>query len=129
MTEAALTLVDGRAQVRKALEDMECSVAYTVRGRYPRSTQDGVLVTVGEYTNTSTDCPVVDKLSYQIDLWAFDRGAVVILSEAVNRTLLEMGFLREYAGPDERSDEPAGYCRKTFRYGRKVDKRWMRLMD
>ena len=56
MTEAALTLVDGRAQVRKALEDMECSVAYTVRGRYPRSTQDGVLVTVGEYTNTSTDC-------------------------------------------------------------------------
>ena len=103
MTEAALTLVDGRAQVRKALEDMECSVAYTVRGRYPRSTQDGVLVTVGEYTNTSTDCSVVDKLSYQIDLWAF--------------------------GPDERSDEPTGYCRKTFRYGRKVDKRWMRLMD
>ena len=47
MTEAALTLVDGRAQVRKALEEMECSVAYTVRGRYPRSTQDGVLVTVG----------------------------------------------------------------------------------
>ncbi len=36
MTEAALTLVDGRAQVRKALEEMECSVAYTVRGR-PRS--------------------------------------------------------------------------------------------
>ena len=77
MTEAALTLVDGRAQVRKALEEMECSVAYTVRGRYPHSTQDGVLVTVGEYTNTSTDCPVVDKLSYQIDLWAFDRGTVV----------------------------------------------------
>ena len=111
MTEAALTLVDGRAQVRKALEEMECSVAYTVRGRYPRSTQDGVLVTVGEY------------------LWAFDRGTVVTLSEAVNRTLLGMGFLREYAGPDERSEEPAGYCRKTFRYGRKVDKRWMRLMD
>ena len=102
-------------------------MAYTVRGRYPRSTQDGVLVTVGEYTNTSTDCPVVDKLSYQIDLWAFDRGTVVTLSEAVNRTLLRMGFLREYAGPDERSEEPAGYCRKTFRYGRKVDKRWMRF--
>ena len=44
MTEAALTLVDGRAQVRKALEDMECSVAYTVRGRYPRSTQDLSLI-------------------------------------------------------------------------------------
>ena len=87
------------------------------------------MVTVSEYTNTSTDCPVVDKISYQIDLWAFDRGTVVTLSEAVNRTLLEMGFLREYAGPDERSEEPAGYCRKTFRYGRKVDKRWMRLMD
>lgn len=129
MTEAALTLVDGRAQVRQALAEMECPVSFTVQGRYPRSTQEGVLITVGEYSNTSTDCPVVDRLSYQIDLWAFDRGTVVTLSEAVNRTLLSMGFRREYAGPDERSAEPAGYCVKTFRYGRKVDKRWMRLMD
>lgn len=129
MTEAALTLVDGRTQVRQALTEMECAVSFSVQGRYPRSTQDGVMVTVGEYSNTSTDCPVVDKLSYQIDLWAFDRGTVVALSEAVNRTLVGMGFRREYTGPDERSEEPLGYCKKTFRYGRKVDKRWMRLMD
>ena len=70
-------------------------------------------------------------------LWSMDGGRSLVWElsgqpkgdAAVNRTLLGMGFLREYAGPDERSEEPAGYCRKTFRYGRKVDKRWMRLMD
>lgn len=129
MTDAARKLVDGRPAVRQALEAIQCDVAFTVRGRYPRSTQDGVLVTVGEYTNISTDCPVVDKLSYQIDLWAFDWGTVATLSQAVNQALIELGFRREYAGPDELSGTPAGYYRKTFRYGRKIDKRWMRLMD
>ena len=96
MTEAALTLVDGRAQVRKALEDMECSVAYTVRGRYPRSTQDGVLVTVGEYTNTSTDCPVVDKLSYQIEdmRMVAERAAAETVVAVAERNSLSVAQLR-----------------------------------
>lgn len=129
MTEAALNMVDCRPAVRQALEQMPCDVSFAVRGRYPRSTQDGVLVTVSEHTNASTDCPVVDRIAYQIDLWAFDQGTVVTLSQAVNRAMIGLGFRREYAGPDEVSNTPAGYYRKTFRYGRKIDKRWMRLMD
>lgn len=129
MTEAAKALVDGRTVVRQALEGLSCGVTYTVRGSYPRSMRDGIIVIVGEYTNISTNCPVVDKLSYQVDLWAFDRETVVTLSEAVNEALLELGLRREYAGPDGISSQPAGYCTKTFRYGRKVDKRWMRLID
>ena len=87
------------------------------------------MVTVGEYTNVATDCPVVDQIDYQIDLWAFDRETVVLLSQLVNQALTTLGLKRQYAGPDQVSGDPAGYCTKTFRYGRKVDKRTMRLID
>ena len=66
-------LVDGRQAVRDALAGMRTGLAFTVRGSWPRSTDDGVLITVGEYTNVATDCPVVDEIAYQVDLWAFDR--------------------------------------------------------
>lgn len=58
--------------VRDALAGMQTGQAFTVRGSWPRSTDDGVLITVGEYTNVATDCPVVDEIAYQVDLWAFD---------------------------------------------------------
>ena len=111
-------LVDGRQAVRDALAGMRTGLAFTVRGSWPRSTDDGVLITVGEYTNVATDCPVVD-----------DRETVVALSQLVNEALTGLGLKRQYAGPDTVSDDPAGYCRKTFRYGRRVDKRKMRLID
>ena len=129
MTDVTGILVDGRQAVRNALSAIQTDLAFTVRGSYPRSTDDGVIITVGEYTNVATDCPVVDEIAYQIDLWAFDRETVVALSEQVNRTLTNLGLRRQYAGPDTVSDDPAGYCRKTFRFGRKVDKRTMRLID
>ena len=123
------SLVDGRQAVRDALAGMRTGLAFTVRGSWPRSTDDGVLITVGEYTNVATDCPVVDEIAYQVDLWAFDRETVVALSQLVNEALTGLGLKRQYAGPDTVSDDPAGYCRKTFRYGRRVDKRTMRLID
>lgn len=129
MTEVEQTLVDGRKAVRDALAGAETALTFTIRGSYPHSTDAGVVVTVGEYTNVATDCPVVDQIAYQIDIWAFDRETVVELSQAVNTALTGLGLKRQYAGPDTVSDDPAGYCRKTFRYGRRVDKRTMRLID
>lgn len=129
MIDVKEILVDGRQAVRDALSAVKSDWTVTVRGSYPRSTDDGVVITVGEYTNVATDCPVVDEIAYQIDLWAFDRETVVALSQQVNQALTALGLRRQYAGPDAVSDDPAGYCRKTFRYGRKVDKRTMRLID
>lgn len=129
MTDVEKRLVDGRKAVREALAAAETDGTFTVRGSYPRSTSDGVVITVGEYANVTTDCPVVDQIAYQIDIWAFERETVVGLSQLVNGALTALGLKRQYAGPDTISENPAGYCTKTFRYGRRVDKRTMRLID
>lgn len=129
MRERETILVDGRQAVRDALSQVETDLVFTVRGSYPHSTDDGVLITVGEYTNVATDCPVVDEIAYQVDVWAFDRETVVELSQLVNQALTTLGLKRQYAGPDTVSEDPVGYCKKTFRYGRRVDKRTMRLID
>lgn len=80
--------------MREALSAVKTDLVCTVRGSYPRSTDDGVIITVGEYTNVATDCPVVDEIAYQIDLWAFDRETVVELSQLVNRALTTLGLRR-----------------------------------
>lgn len=127
MTEAELILVDARPQIKAALEGMETDLAFSVRQSYPREREDGVVITYGEFNNRSTDCPVVDEISYQVDIWAFDRETVVKLTSLVNRAMLGIGLLRQYMGPDVA--ENSQYERKTLRFGRKVDKRTMRLVD
>lgn len=127
MTEAELILVDARPQIKTALEGMETDLAFSVRQSYPREREDGVVITYGEFNNRSTDCPVVDEISYQVDIWAFDRETVVKLTGLVNRAMLGIGLLRQYMGPDV--VENSQYERKTLRFGRKVDKRTMRLVD
>jgi hypothetical protein len=127
MTEAELMLVDLREQVKEALEQIDCDVAFSVRQSYPRERAEGVIITYNEFNNRSTDCSVVDELSYQIDIWAFDRETVVKLTEKVNRAMLELGLRRVYMGPDKSEDSK--YERKTMRFGRKIDKRFMRLVD
>lgn len=129
MTDVEDILVDGRLDVREAIEAQSGDIPFTVRGVYPRSVEEGVVLTVSEYANASTACPVVDEIAYQIDVWAFDRETVVALSQLVNAALTGLGLKRQYAGPDGRSEDPAGYCTKTLRYGRRVDKRTMRLID
>lgn len=129
MTETEALLVDGRAQVKEALQSALCEVPFQVRQRYPVSRAEGVVVTYSEFSNVSTDCPVVDQLVYQVDIWAFDRETVWIVAQAVNRAMLGMGLRRSYTGQDTMVGDSSGYLRKTYRFGRKVDKRTMRLVD
>lgn len=123
------TLVDARAQVKAALEGAKCSVPFAVRQRYPDSLSDGVTVTYGEYSNTSTQWDVVDQLIYQVDVWAFDWDTLRALAQAVNGAMTGLGLRRMYASPDAALEDGSGYLRKTYRFGRKVDKRTMRLVD
>lgn len=127
MTEAELTLVDARAQVKAALEGMESDIGFSVRQSYPREAAEGVVVTYGEYDNHSTDCSVVDEIAYQVDIWAFDRETTAALAGLVNRAMLTIGLKRTYMGPDV--SVSSRYERKTLRFGRRVDKRTMRLID
>ncbi|MCD7769626.1 MAG: hypothetical protein LUH36_05895 [Oscillospiraceae bacterium] len=129
MTDAELLLVDARAQIRAALEEMDSDYTFTVRGQFPRSKADGVVVTYAEITNQSTSVSVWDQLGYQIDVWAFDRDTLYALAAAANTAMLTIGFRRDYSGPDEGPYDNSGYYRKTLRFGRKVDKRTMRLID
>lgn len=129
MREAEGLLVDARAQIKGALEAAECEVSFTVRQRWPVTEADGVVVTYGEYSNVSTQCPVVDELVYQVDVWAFDRETVQTVASAVNRAMLELGLKRVWSGEDTVTDDNSGYLRKSYRFGRKVDKRSMRLVD
>lgn len=127
MTEAELALVDLREQVREALLSIECGIAFSVRQSWPRQQTDGVVVTYQEYDNRSTAISVVDTVEYQIDIWALDRETVVALAEQVNRALLTLGLKRTYMGPE--ALENGVFEHKVLRFGRKVDKRWMRLVD
>lgn len=47
MTDVESILVDGRQAVREALSAVKTDLVCTVRGSYPRSTDDGVIITVG----------------------------------------------------------------------------------
>ncbi len=126
MTEAEWTLVDARQQVKAALEGMQSEIAFDVRQSWPREQTDRIVITYSEYDNRSTDCPVVDELTYQIDIWCFDRETAVELAGLVNRAMLELGLKRTYMSEVV---ENGVFQRKTMRFGRKIDKRWMRLMD
>lgn len=127
--EQATVLVDLRPQVYQALEEAVAGLSVSVRQSWPRSRNEGVLITYGEYSNTSTSVSVVDAISYQVDIWAFDRETVVTLSQRVNAAMVGLGLKRQYAGADEGGVTAMGYEHKVFRFGRRVDKRTMRLVD
>lgn len=129
MKETAGLLVDARGQVKAALEAMGTGQDYVLSSRFPKGGALKQAVIWGEYSNVSTDCPVVDELIFQVDLWTFDRSAQNELAQAVNRAMTGLGLRRVYAGPDSYDDTGPGYYRKTFRFGRRVDKRTMRLID
>lgn len=129
MRDIELLLADGREDVKNALEAMETDFPFTLSSRFPRSSAEGDLVTWGEYANLSTECPVVDRLTYQVTVWALDLDRLRALSSGVNRALVGLGLKRVYASPDDFTSDTLGYYTKTFRFGRKVDKRTMRLID
>ena len=129
MRETETLLVDAREQVYTALAEMQTAQPYSLHSSYPKGTPEQPVVTWAEYSNVATDCPVVDELVFQIDLWTRDRAGQQELSQAVNQTMTALGLKRVYAGPDRYEDTGSGCWRKTFRFGRKVDKRTMRLID
>ena len=126
---AAELLVDARAQVRQALTGMDCGVDYTLRADFPRGAVRGNTVVWGEYANTATDCPVVDRIAFQVDIYAADRQSRQALSQGVNAALTGLGLRREYASADLYEDTGPGWYCKRYRFGRRVDKRSMRLID
>lgn len=121
-----IQMVDAADQIRAALTGLDTAVEYRVLCRWPRTEDAGALITVTELTNSQTEIPVVDTLGYQIDLWAAERDDVDELAPLVNAALCGFGLRREYAGPTEYQNNK---YRKTLRFGRKVDKRTMRLID
>lgn len=122
-------MVDAIPQIRQALASLDTALPYTVSEQWPRASITGNLITVTEITNTSTSWRCVDDLAYQIDIWATEADAVRELAPLVNDALLGIGFRRTAVQQLDRYDKNGGYFRKAFRFGRKIDKRFMRLID
>ncbi|MCC8064165.1 MAG: hypothetical protein LIO70_03640 [Clostridiales bacterium] len=128
MNEERLTMVDALPDIKAALEGLDTDITYTVSAQWPRSAPTGALITITELDNAQVaGLLVVDRLSYQIDLWGTDADELRTLAPLVNAAMLSLGFLRDYAGA--LTMEGSSYYRKTLRFGRRVDKRWMRLID
>lgn len=122
-------MVDAIPQIKQALASLDTTLPYTVSEQWPRTSITGNLITVTEITNASTSWRCVDDLAYQIDVWAAEADAVRELAPLVNDALLGIGFRRTASQPLDRYDKNGGYFRKALRFGRKVDKRFMRLID
>lgn len=126
MRDEETLMVDLRGVVRAALESIECETPFTVRQRWGHEPTAGVTVTYGEKENRSTECPVVDFVSYQVDVWAPERAQVTELAALVNTALLELGLKRLSRTESVTKD---GLRRCELVFGRKVDKRWGRFID
>lgn len=122
-------MVDATPQLRAVLEELDVGFAYSVSEGWPRKAPSGPLITIQEITNQNTQIPVVDQLAWQVDLWARERDSIRSLAAAMDQALTWLGLRRSYAGPEEVQDRGGGYYRKIMRYGRKVDKRTLRLVD
>lgn len=122
-------MIDAIPQIRQALASLNTTLPYTISEQWPRAAITGNLITVTEITNTSTGWRCVDDLAYQIDVWAAEADAVRELTPLVNDALLRIGFRRTASQPLDRYDKDGGYFRKALRFGRKIDKRFMRLID
>lgn len=129
MTAEWTEYVQATPQIRELLAELDTELTYTVSSQWPRAKIKGNLITVTEITNTQTDNPVVDSLAWQIDLWSADLDVIRELSPLVNEALCGLGLRRDYSGQEEYEPGTNGYYRKTFRFGRRVDKRTMRLID
>lgn len=126
MAEIETILCDGREQVKLALTGVAEDHLVTLRSHFSRAVLTGDTITYGEYSNVSTDVSVVDALSYQVELRATELDKLRQMAAAVNEALTLLGLKREYCSPDGFDDT---HYTKTFRFGRKIDKRTMRLID
>lgn len=123
---AEIVLCDGRLAVGQALEDVKADFPFTLRCGFAHTVLPGDGIVWGEWSNVSTDCPVVDELAYQVIVLAGNMDRLRILCAGVNEVLLRLGLKRIYTSPDGFEDNR---YTKTLRFGRRVDKRTMRLID
>ncbi|MCC8120826.1 MAG: hypothetical protein LIO42_02305 [Oscillospiraceae bacterium] len=129
MSEEWTEMVQAVPELRALLEGLETDVTYRVTAKWPRERVTENLIVVTEITNMQTGVCVVDSLAWQIDLWSGELDVIRELAPLVNAALCGLGLRRDYAGAEEYVSGQHGYYRKTFHFGRKVDKRTMRLID
>ena len=116
------SMVSASEQLLEALRTLEA----TVTEQWPRRELDGPTIVVQEIGNRQTDNPLVDELSYQVDVWAGEADTVRQLVGQADDLLTETGFRRTLLT----SLTADGFGRRqTARYSRKVDKRTLRLID
>ena len=124
--QAKTVLCDGRQAVKRALEGVETDFPFTLRHGFAHTRLTGECVIWGEWSNVSTDCPVVDEIAFSVTVLAGDMDKLSRLCVGVNEAMLSLGLKRIYTSPDEFEDNR---YTKTLRFGRRVDKRTMRLID
>lgn len=121
--------IDPVPQVRQALEEIKPDFDFSVSETFPQSVPQKPLITVDQVENRTVNA-VVDSLSLQIDIWAEEKDQVRQLEELANEAVMHIGFLRDYDGAIEQyRSSGGGFFRKIMRFGRKVDKRTLRLID
>lgn len=123
------SMIDAVPQIRLELAGLDTTLPYTVSEQWPRSTISGNLVTVTEVTNAGTEVDCVDRIAYQIDVWSPFADPVRELVPLIDAAMQDIGLRRQAAEQLDRLTANGGHYRKALRYGRKVDKRTMRLID
>lgn len=126
MNQWNTTLCDISPAVKQALEGIDCGISFTLRRGFARGSFSAPLVVWREWSNVSTDCPVVDAVTFEVTVLASDMDQLTALSQGVNEALIGLGLRRSYAAPDKFDGQ--NYV-KTFRFGRAIDKRTMRFVD
>lgn len=122
-------MIDPIPQIRAALAGLETSLAYRVTEQWPQEVIAENLITLTEISNTNTDVRCVDLLSVQVDIWSQSADPVRELAPLVNDAIMSIGFRRQSVEQLNRLPDKGGYYRKMMRFGRKVDKRTLRLID
>lgn len=115
-------MIDAYPQIREELQGLDAEITEC----WPRKQPEYPLIVITELTNSQTQTSGVDELAYQLDLWAEDRDTLRTLRDRTDEAMCKMGWRRTMASPLEENQN--GF-RRIFRYGRKVDKRSMRLID
>lgn len=118
-----------RTEIKETLESIDSDISFKVKMAFPESINDGNIISYFELTNTSTNIPIVDDISYQIDLWFYDLEELLTALSCVDKVMTEKGFLRQFVSPDSMIHDTSGYLRKSIRYGRRVDTLTNRLID
>lgn len=116
------SLVSASVQLLTTLRTLDADVVE----QWPSNALDGPTIVVQEIGNAHTSVPVVDELSYQVDVWSEDADTTRNLFAQADELIAGTGFHRTMLSP--LSVDGYGW-RQTARYGRKVDKRTLRLID